>query len=97
MLTDGRLSKEILKKTNDDKGRPRESCYSAEERKAIMTLKQRREEEGVVVCSTDKSQVCGIMSEEEWMAAMEVHIREDQIVSMEEVDTVEKKLMRIIL
>ena len=85
-------SKDVIKKTNDEKGRPRETCYSEEERLAIRSLRERRSVR-VVVCGTDKSQVCGIMSEEEWMASMEVHTRGDEVVTMEEVDSVEKRLM----
>ena len=46
-----------------------------------------------MVCSTDKSQVCGAMSEEEWLASLEVHTKDDPIVSQREVDEAERKLM----
>ena len=46
-----------------------------------------------MVCSTDKSQVCGALSEEEWLASLEVHTRDDPIVSQKEVDEAERKLM----
>ena len=86
-------AKKVLKTTNDDKGRPRASCYSEEERAGIKALKEKRSNEGVVVCSTDKSQVCGAMSEEEWLASLEVHTKDDPIVSKKEVDEAERKLM----
>ena len=56
-------------------------------------MKEKRSNNGLVVCSTDKSQVCGAMSEEEWVASMEVHTRDDPIVTLEEVDEAERKLM----
>ena len=43
-------AKKVLKTTNDDKGRPRESCYSEEERAGIKALKSKRIKEGMVVC-----------------------------------------------
>ena len=86
-------AKKVLKTTNDDKGRPRESCYSEEERAGIKALKEKRINEGLVVCSTDKSQVCGVMSEEEWLASLDVHTKDDPIVSLEEVNEAERKLM----
>ena len=86
-------TREVLKKTNDDKGYPRDTCYTAEERAGINSLKERRRNEGLVVCATDKSQRSGVMSEEEWMASMEVHTNQDPVVTMAEVEEKEKQLM----
>ena len=83
----------VLKKTNDEKGLPRETCYTAEERTGIQSLKEKRKEVGAVVCSTDKSQVLGVLSEDEWMASMKVHTDQDPVVTMEEVNNVEKQLV----
>ena len=86
-------TRDVLKKTNDDKGYPRDTCYTAEERAGINSLKERRRNEGLVVCATDKSQRSGVMSEEEWMASMEVHTNQDPVVTMVEVEEKEKQLM----
>ena len=86
-------SKEVLKTTNDDKGMPKTSCYTEQEIIGIKSLLKKRKDEGVVICGTDKSQSCGILSEEDWLASLEQHTKDDQVVAMDEVDACEKKLM----
>ena len=85
-------TREVIKKTNDEKGLPKISCYTQEEIAGIKSLVRRRKEEGLVICGTDKSQSSGIMSEREWLASLESHTDGDQIVAMEEVDNAEKKM-----
>ena len=86
-------SKKVVKKTNDDRGLPKESCYTEEEKQGMKSLVTRRKEEGLVICSTDKSQTSGAMSEAEWMRSMEQHTMGDPVVPMKEVDTQEKIMM----
>ena len=85
-------ARDVLKKTNDDKGYPRDTCYTTEERAGINSLKERRRDEGLVVCATDKSQRSGVLSEDEWMASMDVHTNQDPVVTMVEVEEKEKQL-----
>ena len=85
-------TREIIKKTNDEKGLPRISCYTQEEMAGIKSLVRRRKDEGLVICGTDKSQSSGIMTEPEWLASLETHTSGDQVVTIEEVETSEKKL-----
>ena len=56
-LTEG--AKDAIEKSHDKKGNPRESCYTIEERAAISSLKERRREEGLVICSTQVTNVRG--------------------------------------
>ena len=88
-------TKEVIKKTNDEKGMPRTSCFTEQEVAGIKSLVKRKKDEGLVICGTDKSQSCGAMSEEDWLASLEPHTRDDQVVAMEEVDSAEKKMMGI--
>ena len=88
-------TKEVLKKTNDEKGMPRISCFTEQEVAGIKSLVKRRKDEGLVISGTDKSQSCGAMSEEDWLASLEPHTRDDQVVEMDEVDNAEKKMMGI--
>ena len=66
-------ARDVIKKTNDEKGLPKTSCYTQEEMAGIKSLVRRRKDEGLVICGTDKSQSSGIMSEEEWLASLEPH------------------------
>ena len=62
---------------------------------AIKSLKGKKEQEGVVICGTDKSQMAGAMSEEEWLASLGTHTREDPEVTIGEVEEAEKRLMGV--
>mgnify|MGYP001481273901 CR=1 FL=1 len=86
-------TKEVIKKTNDEKGMPRSSCFTEQEAAGIKSLVKRRKDEGLVICGTDKSQSCGAMSEENWLASLEPHTKNDQVVTMDEVDSAERKMM----
>ena len=88
-------SKKIITKTNDDKGFPKTSCYTKEEMQGIKELVRRRKEGELVVSSTDKSQACGVQSVEEWKASMEPHLAGDPVVTMGEVDTMEREMTGI--
>ena len=85
-------TKVVIKKTNNEKGMPKTTCYTQEEVAGIKSLVKRRKEEGIVICGTDKSQSSGIMSKAEWLASLEPHTDGDQIVAMDEVDNAEKKI-----
>ena len=85
-------ARDVIKKTNDEKGLPKTSCYTQEEMAGIKSLVRRRKDEGLVICGTDKSQSSGIMSEEEWLASLEPHTSGDQAVTMDEVENAEKKM-----
>ena len=88
-------SREVLKKTNDEKGMPKTTCYTEQEVSGIKSLLQKKKDEGVVICGTDKSQSCGVMSEEDWLTSLEPHTKDDQVVAMDEVDSAERKMMGI--
>ena len=85
-------TREVLKKTNDEKGLPKTTCYTQDEIAGIKSLMRKRKNEGVVISGTDKSQSSGIMSEEEWLASLEPHTSGDQVVAIDEVDNAEKKM-----
>ena len=48
-----------------------------------------------MICGTDKSQSCGVLSEVDWLASLEPHTKDDQVVAMDEVDLAEKRLMGV--
>ena len=73
---------------------PKRSCYTEQEILGIKSLIKKRKE-GVVICGTDKSQSCGVLSEEDWLRSLKPHTKDDQVVAMDEVDLVEKKLMGV--
>ena len=88
-------SRTIIRKTQDNKGFPVDSCYTVEEVEAIKSLKRKKKQEGAVICGTDKSQMTGVMSEEEWLGSLAPHTREDPEVTIGEVEEAEKKLMGV--
>ena len=81
-----------VKENCDDKGNIRKGNISKEETEAVRSLQEKVDKKEIIINMTDKSGRLSVDKPENYIESMSPHYRNDEEISMQEKNNIEKKL-----